>query len=55
MQEFEFSIPQSVLFGSGSLKRLPDAVKRLGANKVFIISGPHLYKCGAVSKLLLLH
>ena len=52
MQEFEFSIPQTVLFGSGSLKRLPDAVKRLEANKVFIISGPHLYKCGAVSKCL---
>ena len=52
MQKFEFSIPQSVLFGSGSLKRLPDAVKRLGASKVFIISGPHLYKCGAVSKCL---
>lgn len=52
MNTFEFSIPQNVLFGKGSIYRLPSVLKEAGYNKAFIISGPHLNKIGMVSKCL---
>lgn len=48
MQEFSFSIPQDVIVGKGSLKRLPEVAKKLGGSHGFIISGPHLNKMGIV-------
>ena len=50
MKEFEFSIPQKVIYGAGSLSKLPEVVNKLDGKKAFIISGPHLYKMGMVSK-----
>jgi alcohol dehydrogenase len=50
MKEFEFSIPQKVVYGAGSLSKLSEVVNELGGKKAFIISGPHLYKMGLVSK-----
>ncbi|MCQ2578033.1 MAG: iron-containing alcohol dehydrogenase [Treponema sp.] len=48
--DFTFSIPQNVVFGSGSLSKLPDVASRLGKTKALIISGPHLEKIGLVAK-----
>ena len=48
MKEFTFSIPQEVIVGKGSLKRLPEIAAKLGGKHGFIISGPHLNKMGIV-------
>jgi alcohol dehydrogenase len=50
MESFSFSIPQNIVFGAGSLKRLPELGKRIGGKKAYIISGPHLNKIGMVDK-----
>lgn len=50
MKEFGFSIPQNVVFGNGSLSKLPELAKKLGKKKGFIISGPHLNKIGMVQR-----
>lgn len=50
MNTFTFSIPQNVVFGSGSLSKLPELAKKLNKSKAFIISGPHLNKIGLVDK-----
>ncbi len=47
---FTFSIPQNVIFGSGSLSKLPEVASKLGKSKALIISGPHLEKIGLVAK-----
>ncbi|MCR5210707.1 MAG: iron-containing alcohol dehydrogenase [Lachnospiraceae bacterium] len=52
MDMFEFSIPQNVIFGAGSISKLPAVLKSKGYGKVFIISGPHLEKSGLVKKCL---
>lgn len=50
MEEFGFSIPQNIVFGNGSLRKLPELAEKLGKKKGFIISGPHLNKIGMVQK-----
>ena len=50
MDSFSFSIPQNIIFGAGSLKRLPELAKKLDGRKAYIISGPHLNKIGMVAK-----
>ena len=50
MQAFRFALPEEVIFGRGSLARLPELVKRTGARKAFLISGPHLARMGAVQR-----
>ncbi|MBE6003804.1 MAG: iron-containing alcohol dehydrogenase [Lachnospiraceae bacterium] len=50
METFSFSIPQNVVFGEGSLKRLPELAGKTGGKKAYIISGPHLRKIGMVDK-----
>ncbi len=50
MDEFSFSIPQNVFFGTGSLKKLPDIASKTGGKKAYIISGPHLEKIGLVDR-----
>ena len=47
---FTFSIPQNVVFGSGSLSKLPELAAKLGKSKALIISGPHLEKLGLVAR-----
>lgn len=48
MKEFSFSIPQDIIVGKGSLKKLPEVAGQLGGSHGFIISGPHLNKMGIV-------
>ncbi|SFG21807.1 iron-containing alcohol dehydrogenase [Oribacterium sp. WCC10] len=50
METFSFSIPQNVVFGAGSLLRLPELAVKAGGKKAYIISGPHLHKIGMVEK-----
>ena len=48
---FQFSVPQDVLFGKGSLEKLPEILEKLGSQKLLIISGRHLNKMGTVSRV----
>ena len=48
--DFTFSIPQNVVFGLGSLSKLPEVAAKLKKSKALIISGPHLEKIGLVAK-----
>lgn len=49
MEEFAFSVPQNIVAGKGTIKKLPEVAAKLGGKKAFIISGPHLNKIGAVA------
>jgi alcohol dehydrogenase len=48
MNEFAFSVPQNIVVGKGSLKKLPQISRELNGTHAFIISGPHLNKMGVV-------
>ena len=50
MKDFCFSIPQNVIFGKGSMAKLPEIAKKTGGKKAYIISGPVLEKMGFVDK-----
>jgi len=50
MESFSFSIPQSVIYGPGNIGKLPELALKLKRSKALIVSGPHLYKIGAVGK-----
>ena len=50
METFNFSVPQDITVGKGSLSKLPEIAKKLGGSHAFIISGPHLAKMGLVDK-----
>lgn len=50
MNTFNFSVPQDITVGKGSLAKLPEIAKKLGGSHAFIISGPHLEKMGLVEK-----
>lgn len=50
MEGFTFSVPQDIVAGKGSIAKLPEIVKKMGAGHAFIISGPHLNKMGTVGK-----
>ena len=49
MEEFSFSVPQNIVAGKRTIKKLPEVAAKLGGKKAFIISGPHLNKIGAVA------
>lgn len=51
MQDFMFSIPQNIIFGKGSLKKLPSLLQSKVLGKVLIISDRGLEKVGAVKKV----
>lgn len=51
MNDFNFSVPQNIIVGRGSLAKLPEKAKKLGTSHAFIISGPHLTKMGLVAKV----
>lgn len=51
MKGFTFTIPQNIVFGSGSLNRLPELLDKCRAKKVFIISGPNLERRGMVGRV----
>lgn len=48
MKDFTFSVPQNIVVGKGSIKKLSEVSKELGGTHGFIISGPHLNKMGIV-------
>lgn len=50
MNTFNFSVPQDITVGKGSLAKLPEIAKKIGGSHAFIISGPHLAKMGLVEK-----
>ena len=50
MNEFNFSVPQNIIVGRGSMAKLPEVTKKMGRKHAFIISGPHLKKMGLVKK-----
>jgi alcohol dehydrogenase len=50
MKDFTFSIPQNVVVGRGSLKKLPEISSKIKGTHAFIISGPHLNKMGVVDQ-----
>ncbi len=43
---YQFSIPQNIIVGAGTLRSLPDCAQKLGGKKALIITGPHLHKMG---------
>ena len=50
METVNFSVPQDITVGKGSLSKLPEIAKKLGGKHALIISGPHLEKMGLVKK-----
>lgn len=52
MKEFQFSIPQKVVVGVGSLKKLPALMKELGGTHAYIITGPHLGKMPVMAETI---
>ena len=50
MQMFNFSVPQDITVGKGSLIKLPEIAEKLGGTHALIISGPHIEKMGLVKK-----
>ena len=44
-QAYQFTIPQNVHFGLGSLKKLPDFLKDNASDHVFLISDHGLESC----------
>lgn len=51
MKDFAFNVPQDIIFGKGSLKRLPELLEKSGSRKMLLISGPVLKKIGMVEKV----
>ena len=38
MKNFTFTVPQDIIFGMGSLKRLPELLKKNGSAKMLLVS-----------------
>ena len=51
MKDFTFKIPQSIEFGIGSLKKLPEILKENQSQDVFLISDRGLEGLGVVKKI----
>ena len=51
MKDFTFNVPHDIIFGKGSLKRLPEFLEKSGSKKMLLISGPVLKKIGMVEKV----
>ena len=51
MIDFRFKIPQNIEFGVGSLKKLPEILKEVGSDHVFLISDRMLETIGVVKKI----
>ena len=50
MKDFSFTIPQDVIFGSGSFGRLPELLAKANCKHVFLVSDPGLKKVGLVDQ-----
>lgn len=51
MNSFSFKIPQEIICGVDSIKKLPAILDKQGLKKALVISGPHLNKMGVVAKI----
>ena len=51
MKDYTFKIPQDIIFGMGSLKRLPELLSKSGADKMMIVSDHSLEQIGMVKKV----
>ena len=51
MKDFNFSVPQDVIFGKGSLQRLPELLQKTAGKKVLIISDKGLEAIGVVDRV----
>ncbi|EOI55433.1 iron-containing alcohol dehydrogenase [Enterococcus gilvus] len=51
MKDFTFKVPQSIEFGMGSLKKLPELLKENKSDHVFLISDRGLEDLGVVKKI----
>lgn len=51
MKDFNFNIPQNIEFGLGSLKRLPEIIRKSGAENVFLVSDRGLERIGVVANV----
>ena len=51
MKDYTFKVPQDIVFGMGSLKRLPELLEKCGSKKMMIISDHGLEKLGVVEKI----
>lgn len=51
MRNFNFKIPQDVIFGKGCLNRLPEVLKSADCDKVYLISDPGLKSVGMVERI----
>ena len=51
MEDFRFMVPQEIVFGLGSLKKLPDLLKKSGCQKVMIVSDHGLEQLGLVKQV----
>lgn len=51
MKDFTFTVPQDIIFGMGSLKRLPELLKKSGSKKMMIVSDHGLEKLGVVDRV----
>lgn len=52
MKEFTFSVPQNIIVGADSLKRLPEVAKQMGKTRAYIISGAVLRQMGIVQSCM---
>lgn len=51
MKDFTFKVPQEIIFGMGSLKRLPELLEKSGSKKMMIVSDHGLEKLGVVKRV----
>lgn len=51
MKDFKFSIPQNIIFGKDSLKKLPSLLEKFPSGKILIISDRGLEKVGTIKKV----
>jgi alcohol dehydrogenase len=51
IKDFSFIVPQEIVFGVGSLKKLPDLLKKSGSKNALLVSDRGLEKLGAVAKV----
>lgn len=51
MKDFNFRIPQNIVFGLGSLKKLPEILKEANSEHVFLVSDHGLEGLGVVKKI----
>ncbi|GGF90675.1 iron-containing alcohol dehydrogenase [Paenibacillus abyssi] len=50
-RSFRYELPTTIEFGNGSIKDLPDHVKRLNGTKVLLVTDPGLQKAGVADRL----